>query len=279
MEIYDLVLAGMGGLIGLLAGVFVSVILPKNGDGGTGPLGVLVVLGLMAGGAVLAPPHIEPHAAPYVRQALSGDINDQLPEMQTFGALYQAVRERDSHVANFWDAEVRTAYVADGLEAADQMARSEAFRMRGWVLNEFGARASDEALLTYLRTFAAGLRTGVIEDPRSCFAAFYPARMTPGSRPISTFPIASEDMAAAYAGIITSSGIADIEYERYDTHMLGLVVLQEVADQHGLMFDELRDAYPSTDTEYATMCAALTNYYDRLLEHPEGARLFRYSIS
>jgi hypothetical protein len=279
MESYDLILGGLGGIVGLFAGLIVSAILPKNGDGGTGLIGFVVVIGLIAGGAVFAPPHIEPHAARYVRQMVSGDINNRLPEMQTFDALYQAVRERDPQFANHWDRIVREAYVDGGLDAADRVARGEAFRMRGWLLSEYGARTSDEALLEYLRTFAEAIRSEVMADPYSCYAAFYPARTTPHARPLSDFEIASEDMAAAYAGIIEGAGLDPVEYDAYGAHMRGLSVLDAVAERQGMLFDELRDGRPTTETDFVTRCAAYSDYYDTLLAREDGASLFRYSIS
>lgn len=280
MDTYALILAGIGGIVGLLAGFILSAVLPKNDNGGTGLLGWLAILGLTGAGAVFAPPHIEPHAAPYIRQALSDRAIETLPEMAAFDTFYTALEQRDPPVWNHTSRLIREAYAAGGTEAADAVARAEAFRLRSWVLTEYGTRASDEALIAYLRFFNHAVETAVMDDPRSCYAAFYPRWNAFEARPMDTFDIASEDMATALAGIINSAGVQPVEYERYPIHMEGREVLEAAASRNDIAIDDLvRSGRPTSDEEFVTVCQTLVDYTSDLLRHPDGATLYRHTLT
>lgn len=283
MDLAGIILAAIGGAIGGGVAGLVSTVLPKNDEGKTGPLGMILVIGLAVVGMRLLPDVIDPYIGPAIRDAVGVDVAAELDTVFEEQPLLAALAEADPGEAAAARARVEEAYRNGGLEAARQASFDEGVRLGSSAMAVYAPRTSDEALRGTMQAMI-DFGEGTMETPRLCYALFY--NQVPGND-VRPDEIADAGQSAAAMGIQASMAemIRQAAPEAVPFDVENAMAVQ--ADLQAYMAANhqpedtrfLLGIVPSDDDELRVACSVMTGLLSFQLEHQHGLDFMRMGFS
>jgi hypothetical protein len=212
-------LTAIGGVAGAGIGLLIGRVFRVQPDGRNFGMARVLALLLLVAGANLGPPYLEPYLGKPIRNVLAAQVDRAVEATLQQEPIFQVLQEYAPEQAMAWRTSIAAAYRRGGYAESVRASEAEGDRIGGWIITEFGPRASDESIVSLYENMVALTEETLIHHPRACYGFyFYDVAGGPQAPDLAELGADENDLVEPLLDMVrtASSGAIDFDQEVAD---------------------------------------------------------------
>jgi hypothetical protein len=261
-------LTAIGGVAGAGIGLLVGRIFRAQPDGRNFGMARVIALLLLVAGANLGPRYLDPYLGEPIRNVLAAQVDRAVEATLLQEPIFQVLEEYAPEQAQAWRTSIAAAYRRGGYAESVRASEAEGERIGGWIITEYGPRASDASILSLYVAMVALTEDTLIHHPRDCYGFyFYDVVGGPQAPDLAELGADENDLVEPMLDMVRSASSEAVDYDKRIADAVQNEAYERALAVLGDNRADLLDGrLPVNEGEYELACLAMLEFLSTYLD-------------